>query len=108
VLHMLRELSSERLFSAFNEGILENHSANEIVVLGESLKQMKQIFDTMKAVKTGDVITLDYLPDSGTHISVNGAALGTIEGVEFKRAMLKIWLGSKPVQEELKKGLLSG
>ena len=108
-LHMQRDLSSEKLFSAFSEAIVANHTADELVKLDASLKLMAKIFDTVKEVKSGDVITLDYLPDSGTHISVNGAAVGTIGGVAgFNQALLKIWLGNKPVQEDLKKGLLGG
>ena len=107
-LHILRELSSEKLFSAFNEAIEANHTPAELAALDMQLKQMALIFDSVKEVKTGDVITLDYLPASGTQISVNGMARGTIAGAAFNRALLKIWLGNKPVQEDMKKGLLGG
>jgi hypothetical protein len=39
---------------------------------------------------------------------VNGAARGTIAGAAFNKALLKIWLGAKPAQEDLKKGMLGG
>ncbi len=107
-LHMLRELSSEKLFNAFNEAIEANHTPAELAALNAQLKQMAQIFDTMKEVKTGNVITLDYLPASDTQISVNSIARGTIAGAASNRALLKIWLGNKPVQEDMKKGLLGG
>lgn len=107
-LHILHGLSSEKLFNAFNEAIEANHSAAELAVLDVQLKQMARIFDEVREVKPGDVITLDYLPASGTQISVNGLARGTIAGMAFNRALLKIWLGNKPVQEDLKKGLLGG
>ena len=107
-LHILRELSSKKLFNAFNEAIEANHSAAELKALDAQLKQMAQIFDAVKEVKPGDVITLDYLPGSGTQIGVNGTAHGTIAGAAFNRALLRIWLGSKPVQDDLKKGLLGG
>ncbi len=107
-LHLVRDMSSEKLLNAFNDAIEANHTQAELVALDTQLKQMAQIFNAVKEVKPGDVITLDYLPASGTQISVNGTARGTIPGVAFNRALLKIWLGSKPVQDDLKKGLLGG
>jgi hypothetical protein len=54
------------------------------------------------------VILIDYLPGSGTRITVNGAAKGTIAGEDFNRALLRIWLGDNPADSDLKKGLLGG
>jgi Chalcone isomerase-like len=107
-LHMLRELSSAKLLDAFNEAIEANHTSAELSVLSAPLKQMSDIFHQMKEVQEGDVITLDYVVASGTQISVNGTARGTIAGEAFHRALLKIWLGNKPVQDDLKKSLLGG
>ncbi len=113
-LHILRELTSKKLLDAFNEAIEANHTPAELAALDTQLKQMARIFDSMKDVKPGDVITLDYLPASSTipasstQISVNGTVIGGIVGPSFNRALLKIWLGSKPVQDDLKKALLGG
>jgi hypothetical protein len=107
-LHMKRELSSKKLYSAFNEGIEANHTPAELTALDAELKQMAQIFAAMKEVQEGDVITLDYMPGDGTQISVSGAVLGTIAGAAFNRAVLRIWLGSEPAQEDLKKEMLGG
>jgi hypothetical protein len=107
-LYMMRELSSKKLFGAFSEAIEANHTPAELAALELEIKQMAQLFDTMKEVKQGDIITLDYLPASGTQISVNGTVLGSIAGAAFNRALLKIWLGSKPAQDDLKKELLGG
>jgi long-chain acyl-CoA synthetase len=107
-LHILHDLSSKKLFNAFNDAIVANQTPAELAALGAPLKQMGQIFDTVQEVKPGDVIALDYLPASGTQISVNGTARGTIAGAALNRALLQIWLGDKPVQADLKKGLLGG
>ncbi|MDO8988578.1 MAG: chalcone isomerase family protein [Sideroxyarcus sp.] len=107
-LHIMRDLSSEKLLNAFNEAIEANHTKEELGALDGQLKEMAQIFNAVKEVKPGDVIALDYLPASGTQISVNGAARGTIAGAAFNRALLKIWLGNKPAQDDLKKAMLGG
>ena len=107
-LHMLRGLGSKRLYGAFSEAIEANHTPAELQAMDAQLKQMAAIFDAVKEVEEGDVITLDYLPASGTQISVNGTLRGTIEGAEFNRALRRIWLGSKPAQDDLKKAMLGG
>lgn len=107
-LHILHELSSEKLFDAVKEAIADNQTAAGMAGLEMSLKQMAQIFSAVQVVKPGDVITLDYLSASGTQISVNTKLYGTIAGANFNRALLQIWLGDKPVQTDLKQGLLGG
>lgn len=107
-LHILHGLSSEKFSSGFNEAIRSNHTPAELAALDVQLQQMMQIFAAMKEVSPGDVVTLDYLPGSGTQIGVNGKVFGTVPGAAFNRALLDIWIGSKPVQEDLKKELLGG
>lgn len=107
-LYILHELSGGKLFNAFNEAIEANHSASELAALNAQIRQMAQIFESVKEVKPGDIIMLDYLPASGTRITVNGTERGVIAGAAFNRALLKIWLGNNPVQDDLKKGMLGG
>lgn len=105
-LYMLHELGSKKLYGAFSEAIEDNRTPAEMAAMDAQMKQMKQIFDAVDEVEPGDVIALDYLPASGTQISVNGTVRGMIAGAEFNRALLAIWLGKKPVQDDLKKELL--
>ncbi len=107
-LHILHDLSSEKLFNAVKEAMADNQTAAGMAALDGQLKQLADIFNSVDEVKPGDVVTLDYLPASGTQISVNGTARGTIVGAEFNRALLQIWLGDKPVQTNLRQGLLGG
>jgi len=107
-MYMLHELSGEKLFSAFKDAIEANHSATELAALDAQIQQMKAIFEAVNEVKPGDIILLDYLPDSGTKVTVNGTERGLIAGAPFNRALLKVWLGKHPVQDDLKKGMLGG
>lgn len=106
VLSMLREMSSAKLYGALREAVEANHAQDVLSAIDGQMKQMKQIFESVGAVRKGDVITIDYLPAAGTQVSVNGTVRGTITGAGFGRALLRIWLGNNPVQEELKKGML--
>ena len=57
--------------------------------------------------RTGTAVLIDWLPDSGTRLTVNGQVVGKdIAGEDFFTALLNIWLGSKPVQGDLKQALL--
>ncbi len=65
--------------------------------------------NALKEAKKGDVILLDYLPDSGVNLTVNAQPQGKpIPGEDFQRALLRIWLGDKPSNPDLKKGMLGG
>ncbi len=107
-LHMLRELSSEQFVSALEDGLKNNHSAEQLARLDPSVKQLRTIFDAVKVARAGDVINIDYLPGTGTRIVINGALKGTIAGEDFNRALLRIWLGENPADSDLKTGMLGG
>jgi len=105
-LHLMRDISGDHLLNAFNKAITDNHTPAELAGLDASIKQFSAIFTAMNEVKKGDIITLDYLPGRGTQVNVNGELKGTIAGVAFNTALLKIWLGDKPAQDDLKLKLL--
>ena len=107
-MHMLRDISSETLSKSFNKSISLNLSPSERAALDVQLKQLAVLFAMMSEARKGDVITLDYLPGTGTEINFNDVTIGKIEGAAFNVALLKVWLGNKPVQENLKKQLLGG
>ena len=70
------------------------------------LKQLQAIMLSMKEARKGMRITLDWTP-AGTAVTVEGKPAGAaIPGEDFYRALLKIWLGDKPVQADLKGALL--
>ena len=51
-------------------------------------------------------IAIDWT-GGATRLVVNGKAAGKpIAGEDFYKALLRIWIGDKPVQDDLKKSLL--
>ncbi len=107
-MHLLRELTAEQLFSAMNDGLKANHTPEEVARFEPQVKQLEAIFNAVKAAKTGDIILLDYVPDTGTAVTVNGDLKGRIPGGEFNRALLRIWLGDQPADSDLKRAMLGG
>lgn len=107
-LYMLRELSAAQFVDALEDGLKNNHSAEQLAKLDAPRKQLRALFDAVKSAKEGDVILIDYLPGTGTRITVNGTVRGTIAGADFNRALMRIWFGENPADSDLKKGLLGG
>ena len=70
----------------------------------ERINQFNTLFTD---VKKNDVIVLDYAAATGTAVIIKGQTKGIIAGADFNDALLKIWLGEKPVNEGLKESLLS-
>lgn len=107
-MHLLRDISAEHLLSAFKKAIEKNHSAEELKSMQGQLNQFEQVFGKVGEAQKGSVINLDYQPGAGTQVSVNGVVQGVIPGAAFYTALLKIWLGEHPAQNDLKRKLLGG
>jgi len=65
-LHMLRELSADQFVSALEEGLKNNHGADELAKLDPRIRQLRAVFDAVRTAKAGDVIDIDFLPGAGT------------------------------------------
>ena len=105
---MLRDVGAEQFTEALADGIKANHSEAEAKALEPRIKQLGAIMAQLKQAKTGMVIALDWT-GSETLLVVDGKPAGApIQGEDFYRALLRIWLGEQPVQEDLKKALLGG
>ena len=102
---MLREIDSAELGKLFTRGVEDNTSRKEMCKLG--LIRMGQIFSEQKKLVAGDSFMIDWVPGTGTVITVKGK----VQGEPFKEpaffdAMMSIWLGPKPGDWKLKDALL--
>jgi len=105
-IHMLRDVGAEQFTDALVEGLRENHSEADYKALEPRVKELAGIFAEIKEAKKGMVIALDWT-GAATRLMVNGKPTGKpISGEDFYRALLRIWLGDKPVQGDLKRSLL--
>lgn len=107
-LQLLRELSAKQFVEALVEAVEKNHPGDQLLPLQARLDTLKSLMLSLERAKKNDLISIDWLPESaGTQLSLNGKALGQlIPGADFYRALLSIWLGDKPAQEDLKAALL--
>jgi len=98
------EVPVEKLVSGWNQGFEDNLTEEQLSALADRIKVFNALFDTVHA---GDEVLLDYLPELGTRITVKGEVKGVIEGEDFNRALLDIWLGDEPADESLKAAMLN-
>lgn len=103
-MHMLYdEVSREKVVDSWNEGFMANLTSEQLKTLDPEIQQFNSSFID---VHRGEEIILDYTPDQGTVISIAGKTQGTVLGEYFNHALLSIWLGNKPVSEDLRDALL--
>jgi len=106
-IHMLRDVGADTFTAALVDGMRPNHDEATMKALEPRIKLLLEAMNAMKEAKKGMRITLDWTPAAGTQLTVDGKPSGApIPGEDFYRALLKIWLGEHPVQDDLKKALL--
>lgn len=106
-LRMLRSAGPDDFNKALVAGIRKNASEAELARLNERIGQLERTIKTIGATVEGDVINIDYVPERGMTLAVNGAVKGReIAGADFFDAVLGIFIGNNPVDARLKKGLL--
>ena len=104
---MLRDVGAQQFNDALIDGFRANNTAADVEKLKAPLDELSAIMNALGEAKKGNVITLDFVPGTGTRVAVDGAVKGKpIAGDEFYRGLLRIWLGDKPVDGDLKKGML--
>lgn len=104
---MLRDIDSNELGRAFVKGFTENSPKTDLSKLMPGVARMGQIFADQKKLVAGDNFTIDYIPGTGTVISVKGKPQGEpFKEPEFFVALMRIWLGQSPADFKLKDALL--
>ena len=100
---LYKEVEAKKITHGWREGFRTNTSDAEFRQLEPRLQQFNDLFPDLHA---GDRVHMDYTPDRGTTLRINGKELGTIPGRDFFSALLKVWIGDHPADDSLKAGLL--
>jgi len=108
VLVMMRDATADQFCESVEIGLEANHSDAD---LERIQPQTQALFTKIRAVgeaRKGMRIVLDYSPSAAaTTLYIDGAAQGgPMPGADFFRALLRIWLGERPAQLDLKRMLL--
>lgn len=104
-----RELPGTDLGVAFIRGMSENNPKELVQKHATSMNRLIEIFSGRSKMVPGETFAMDYVPGKGTTFYIAEQAQGAPVGdAEFFSMVLKIWLGSNPVDRMLKEALLGG
>jgi hypothetical protein len=104
---MKRTVSAEDMVEAFEKALRANNSEADMKALNGRLDQFKNLLLGFGKAREGSEYLLDYVPGAGTHLTVDGVIKDApIPGDDLFRALLRAWLGPRPVQENLKEAVL--
>ncbi len=108
VLVMKRDATAEQFCDSVEAGLRANNSELELARVKSQTEALYGMIRAVARAEDGMKIVLDYAPSAGvTRVYAGGKPLGgPVTGEEFFRALLRIWLGERPVQIDLKERLL--
>jgi hypothetical protein len=101
---VMKRISGRRIAKAMYDALQLNLSREEAEALEVRLQMLVSMFDS--SLKKGQESYLEWGPESGTRIVLNGEVKGVIEGKDFYDAILKIWIGDNPVGSTFKNQVL--
>ncbi len=103
-LHILSGMMSRsKMASALRDGFKKSTNNNT--------KPLDQRINTFigfikDEIEVGQVYDIVYEKGKGSVIYKNGKEKGYVEGLDFKEALFKIWIGNKPADKDLKSEML--
>jgi hypothetical protein len=104
---MLRDIDSGELGKLFSRGMEDNMDRAAFSRLIPGVLRMSQLFSDIRKLQAGDTFSIDWVPGTGTLITVKGVQQGEpFREPEFFQALLRIWLGPHPADWRLKEALL--
>jgi hypothetical protein len=104
---MLRDIDSAELGKLFSRGMEDNMEKGAFSKLIPGVLRMSQVFTHHKVLKTDETFVLDWIPGTGTVLTIKGKVEGEpFKEPEFFEALMRIWLGPKPADWALKDALL--
>ena len=103
----LRDFPGEQMGLSLVRGMRENADPAHAIAVAGYMDKLGRIFSTEKKIAAGQTFTLEYVPGKGTVFLINGVQKGeTVTEPGFMEAVLRIWVGPKPVDSQLKSSLL--
>ncbi|MDX2322283.1 MAG: chalcone isomerase family protein [Moritella sp.] len=96
-------ITSEKMVSAINEGF-DGATAGNIAPIAAEIAEFIGVFS--EEIVKGDQFTLVSLPGKGLMTYKNNEKLSTIDNEVFRQAVLAIWLGDEPADDDLKDDML--
>lgn len=95
VMKFVRDVSTSQIRDAFHES------------LGNAGPRADEWINYFGEIRSGQEIVISWVPGTGLQTKVAGADKSIINDKAFASSVFGIWLGDKPIQDDLKKSLVS-
>jgi hypothetical protein len=102
VMKFVHGASKSQMTDAFDESFKDNTPDAEKTMKAD----IDRLLSALDPVKVGDEMVFTYVPGTGTTLAINGKDKLTIAGPAFGQVIFSVWLGPKPPNADLKKGML--
>ena len=100
-------VGAKEFVKAINVGVGRNCGEAERNAVATRVARLNAMLESIGSVYRKDLINLDYLPEKGLVLSINGKVSGEpLPGADLYGAILKVFLGDLPVDKRLKAGML--
>ena len=104
---MIRDLKGKQFADALLAGLERNHDSATLAALKPSTDTLLTAVINSGEAKAGTELILDQLANGATRLLIDGKQHGDdIADPTFYPALLRIWLGERPADSELKADLL--
>lgn len=104
LLRFVRDVSRDEMIDAMNEALKDNVGSE----YGLVQQHMSRFVKRLPELRNGTHLMLSYRPGHGIELRVNGKSLGVDDDDHFGNLVFRAWLGPKPPDEDLKRGMLGG
>lgn len=106
-IQLIKDVDGDTFAGAVAKGINNNTDEAGQAALKERVKQLAETVTALGEIKAKSSVVFDLIPEKGTVLTINGQQKGKeIAGEDFQLALLRVWLGDDPVQDDLKAALL--
>ncbi|CAM4011177.1 MULTISPECIES: chalcone isomerase family protein [Flavobacterium] len=96
-------VSTDKMIELMEEGFVNATNGN-ITSIKTKIDKFLTVF--RDDLKEKDEFMIVFNPKIGITVFKNGVKKGTIEGMDFKKALFGVWLCIKPADEKLKRAML--
>ena len=104
---LLRDVASSEIGKTFARALDGLHGKADVARLIPELTRLEQDFAAREKLVAGETFTIDWVPGTGTIVTVMGKPLGApVREVDFYNTVLDIWLGPAAADWKLRDSLL--
>ena len=102
---VIDEWSPRRFAQHWNQAMLINNKSDAQEKFSEQILAFTNI--PKESLISGDIITIDLHPDSGTTVSIDGIKIYNTSSVDFFDVLLNTWIGARPPSSDFKRDILT-